>query len=138
MRGLILALVALAVAPAAALAGPIFPESDGSPNADGIRTLYLLIFILAWIVFLGVAGSLVWAMTKYSARKGAVAAQIHGNTRLEVAWTVIPALILVFLVVFTFIQLDDIKNPPASTIDRNGNPTASHSRFMCPAPMPSS
>jgi cytochrome c oxidase subunit 2 len=129
MRGLILALLALAAAPAAALAGPIFPETDGSPNADGIRTLYLLIFILAWIVFLGVAGALVWALVKYRARKGAVAAQIHGNTRLEIGWTVGAFLILIFITAFTFITLPEIKNPSASDIDENGNPIASNAVY---------
>jgi cytochrome c oxidase subunit II len=56
-----------------------------------------------------------------------VAAQIHGNTRLEVGWTVGAGVILIFITIFTFIMLPDIKNPPASDIDANGNPvTASN------------
>jgi len=126
-RGLTAALAGLALAPAAASAGAIFPEKGGSENADKIWTLYLLIFILAWIVFLGVAGALLWALVKFRARKGTVAAQIHGNTRLEVGWTVGAFVILVFITVFTFITLPGIKNPPASDIDANGNPvTASN------------
>ena len=126
-RGLSAALVGLALAPAAANAGIFFPEKGGSENADKIWTLYLLIFILAWIVFIGVAGALVWAMIKFRARRGMVAAQIHGNTRLEVGWTVGAGVILVFITIFTFIMLPDIKNPPASDIDANGNPvTASN------------
>jgi cytochrome c oxidase subunit 2 len=126
-RGLAAALVGLALAPAAAQAGIFFPEKGGSENADKIWTLYLLIFILAWIVFIGVAGALAWAMLKYRARKGMVAAQIHGNTRLEIGWTVGAFVILVFITVFTFITLPGIKNPPASDIDENGNPvTASN------------
>ena len=126
-RGLSAALVGLALAPAAANAGIFFPEKGGSENADKIWTLYLLIFILAWIVFIGVAGALLWAMIKFRARKGMVAAQIHGNTRLEVGWTVGAFVILVFITIFTFITLPAIKNPPASDIDANGNPvTASN------------
>ena len=126
-RGLTAALAGLALAPAAANAGIFFPEKGGSENADKIWTLYLLIFILAWIVFLGVAGALVWAMFKFRARKGMVAAQIHGNTRLEIGWTVGACVILIFITIFTFIMLPDIKNPPASDIDANGNPvTASN------------
>jgi len=126
-RGLTAALAGLALAPAAANAGIFFPEKGGSENADKIWTLYLLIFILAWIVFIGVAGALVWAMFKFRARRGMVAAQIHGNTRLEVGWTVGAGVILVFITIFTFIMLPDIKNPPASDIDANGNPvTASN------------
>jgi cytochrome c oxidase subunit 2 len=126
-RALTAALAGLALAPAAANAGFFFPEKGGSENADKIWTLYLLIFILAWIVFIGVAGALVWALFKFRARKGTVAAQIHGNTRLEVGWTVGAFVILVFITVFTFITLPGIKNPAASDIDENGNPvTASN------------
>ena len=126
-RGLTAALAGLALAPAAANAGIFFPEKGGSENADKIWTLYLLIFILAWIVFIGVAGALVWAMIKFRARRGMVAAQIHGNTRLEVGWTVGAGVILIFITIFTFIMLPGIKNPPASDIDANGNPvTASN------------
>jgi len=137
-RALTAALAGLALAPAAANAGFFFPEKGGSKNADEIWTLYLLIFILAWIVFIGVAGALVWALFKFRARKGTVAAQIHGNTRLEVGWTVGAFVILVFITVFTFITLPNIKNPPASDIDANGNPvTASNVLYAAtdqPAP----
>jgi cytochrome c oxidase subunit II len=123
-RGLCAAVIGLAMAPAAASAGLLFPEKGGSPNADKIWTLYLLIFILALLVFIGVGGSLVWAMFRFRARKGDVAAQIHGNTRLEIGWTVGAFLILVFITVFTFITLPGIKDPPASDIDANGNAVA--------------
>src|SRR5215207_6117883 len=128
-RAMTAALAGLALAPAAASAGVFFPERGGSENADKIWTLYLLIFILAWIVFLGVAGALLWAMIKFRARprRNMVAAQIHGNTRLEIGWTVGAFVILVFITVFTFITLPGIKNPAASDIDENGNPvTASN------------
>jgi cytochrome c oxidase subunit 2 len=123
-RGLGGAVLGLALTPAVANAGFIFPEKGGSPNADKIWTLYLLIFILALFVFVGVAGTLLWALIKYRARKGTVAAQIHGNTRLEIGWTVGAFVILVFITVFTFITLPGIKDPPASDIDANGNPVA--------------
>jgi len=123
-RGLAAALLGLAVTPAVASAGLIFPQKGGSPNADKIWTLYVLIFVLALIVFIGVAGTLIWSLIKYRARKGAVAAQIHGNTRLEIGWTVGAFLILIFITVFTFVTLPGIKDPPRSDIDANGNPVA--------------
>ena len=123
-RGLAAALLGLAVTPAVASAGLIFPEKGGSPNADKIWTLYVLIFVLALLVFIGVGGALLWALFKFRARKGAVAAQIHGNTRLEIGWTVGAFLILIFITVFTFITLPGIKDPPRSDIDANGNPVA--------------
>jgi cytochrome c oxidase subunit 2 len=114
---------ALVLAPAAS-AGWFLPESGGSPNADGIRTLYILIAVIGLVIFIGVEGLLVYSMIRFRARKGRVAAQIHGNTQLEIGWTVGAAAILIFLTVFTFLLLDDIKNPAASDIDSSGNPVA--------------
>ena len=75
---------------------------------------------MALVVFVGVEGTLIWFLIKFKARRGRVAAQIHGNTRLEIGWTVGAAVILVFITVVTFIKLPGIKNPPASDIDANG------------------
>jgi cytochrome c oxidase subunit 2 len=118
---------ALLAAPAAH-AGTFLPEG-GTPGADAIRTLYIMISVLALIIFLGVEGLIVYSMIKFRARKGRVAAQIHGNTRLEIGWTVGAALILVFITVFTFIVLDDVKNPQASDIDAQGNPVAASTQY---------
>jgi len=90
------------------------PEAGGSPNADKIRTLWWVIFAIALIVFIGVEGLLFYSLFKFRARKGAVPAQIRGNTRLEIGWTVGAALILVVLGIFTFVLLPGIRNPPNS------------------------
>jgi cytochrome c oxidase subunit 2 len=95
-------------------ADAIGPESGGSPNADSIKTLYILIFVLALIIFIGVEGLLLYSMIRYRARKGRVAAQIHGNTPLEIGWTVGAAAILIFITAFTFIKLGSIKDPKPS------------------------
>jgi cytochrome c oxidase subunit II len=109
-----LALVGMLVLTSAASAGLLAPEAGGSKNADSIRTLYWLVFGLGMIIFVGVEGVLIYSLFKYRARKGAVAAQIHGNTQLEIGWTVGAAVILVFIAVFTFATLPSIRNPPNS------------------------
>ena len=119
----LLLVLGLALIPSLALAGVASadfwsPEDGGSPNADTIDDLYWMLFILATIVFIGVEGALIYALVKYKARKGAVPAQIRGNTRLEIGWTVGAALILVVIAVVTFIQLDDVRTAPES--DPNG------------------
>jgi cytochrome c oxidase subunit 2 len=127
---------ALVLAPAAS-AGWFLPESDGSPNADAIRTLYILIALIGLVIFIGVEGLLVYSLWRFRARKGRIAAQIHGNTQLEIGWTVGAAAILIFLTVFTFVLLDDIKSPAASEIDREGNPIAAGTLYAAtdqPAP----
>jgi cytochrome c oxidase subunit II len=114
---------ALVLAPAAS-AGWFLPESDGSPNADAIRTLYILIAVIGLVIFIGVEGLLIYSLIRFRARKGRVAAQIHGNTQLEIGWTVGAAAILIFLTVFTFLLLDDVKNPAPSQINAEGEPVA--------------
>jgi cytochrome c oxidase subunit 2 len=115
---LALALVGSAVFASSAFAGFITPESGGSPNADHISSLYKIVLYIAIFVFVVVEGALFYSVFKFRAKKGRVAAQIHGNTRLEISWTVGAALILVALAVITFSQLGSIQNPPNS--DANG------------------
>ena len=129
LRALAPALAALLVTAVPASAGLILPEAGPTQNAQDTRTLYIIILVLAVIVFLGVEGVLFYCLFKYRAQRGRVAAQIHGNTRLEIGWTVGAAVILVFLTVATFVMLPGIKNPAASSIDENGNPVASNAAF---------
>jgi cytochrome c oxidase subunit II len=103
----------LIIAPSA-LANFLTPKSGGSPNADQIHSLYVIILILAAIVFVIVEGALVYSVYKFRAKKSKVAAQIHGNTRLEIGWTVGAALILVVITIVTFVKLPSITNPPNS------------------------
>jgi len=128
-RALAPALLALLITAVPASAGLILPEAGPTENAQDTQTLYSIVLVLAVIVFVGVEGVLIYCMFKYRARKGRVAAQIHGNTRLEIGWTVGAAVILVFLTVATFVMLPGIKNPAASDIDMNGNPVASNAAF---------
>jgi cytochrome c oxidase subunit 2 len=90
------------------------PLSGGSPNADEINSLYKITLVVALIIFFAVEVGLAYALIKFRKRKGAVAAQIHGNTRLEVGWTAAAALILVALAVLTFTRLSSIQDPPNS------------------------
>jgi cytochrome c oxidase subunit 2 len=108
------ALAALVLAPTA-LADVFTPESGGSPNADKIDSLYKIILYVGIVIFLVVEGTLIWALVKYRARRdGPKPAQIHGNTPLELGWTIGAALILVVLAVVTFIFLPDIQDPAES------------------------
>ena len=105
--------VALLMSPAA-FANFITQKSGGSPNANQISSLYKIILYIAAVVFVLVVGTLVYSLFKFRAKKGAVAAQIHGNTRLEISWTMAAALIVVAITVVTFVKLKGITNPPNS------------------------
>jgi cytochrome c oxidase subunit 2 len=101
--------------PAVASANFLTPKAGGSPNANQIDSLYKIVLYIAAVVFVIVEGALVYSVIRFRAKKNRVAAQIHGNTRLEIGWTVAAALILVVLTVVTFVKLPSIINPPNST-----------------------
>jgi len=116
---LLLALVLLAsliLAPEA-LANFITPKSGGSPNADQIHSLYMIVLYIAAVVFVIVEGALAYSLYRFRAKRNPVAAQIHGNTRLEIGWTAAAAVILLVLTVVTFVKLPSIVDPPNSGSD---------------------
>jgi cytochrome c oxidase subunit II len=113
-----LAALLLLALPAVALGDALTPESGGSPNAHAIDTLYKIVLAIAVVILILVEAALAWCIVKFRARKGRVAAQIHGNTNLEIGWTLGAALILVVLSVVTFVTLPRITDPPNS--DANG------------------
>ncbi|MBV9465857.1 MAG: cytochrome c oxidase subunit II [Solirubrobacterales bacterium] len=111
---LALALGCLLILAPDALANFLTPKSGGSPNANQIDSLYKIVLYIAAVVFVGVEGALLYSVLRFRAKRGAVAAQIHGNTRLEIGWTVAAGLILVVLTVVTFVKLPSIIDPPNS------------------------
>ena len=112
LPALFLGVVGTLILSPVALADFWSPESGGSPNADKIDTLYWVLFALGVLVFLGVEGLMVYSLFKFRARKGAVPAQIRGNTRLEIGWTVGAAVLLVIIAIVTFTQLNGIRQAP--------------------------
>lgn len=90
------------------------PEAGGSPNADAIHSLYMVLFVTGVIIFFLVEGLLIYALWRFRASRGHEAKQIHGNTTLEIAWTGGAAVIVVILAVVSFLKLDEIRKPPNS------------------------
>jgi len=111
---LVAAALWLVLAPGAS-ADVLTPESGGSPNADRIDTLYKITFYMGVVVFVAVESLLIYTLWKYRHRRGnPEPAQIRGNTRLEIGWTVGAALILVVISTITFIMLPGIRRPDPS------------------------
>jgi cytochrome c oxidase subunit II len=88
------------------------PQSGGSSNANEIDGLYKIVLYIALVIFVGVEGALGYALYRFRAKKGAVAAQIHGNTRLEIGWTVGAVVLVLAIAVLTFAKMGSIVNPP--------------------------
>lgn len=105
----LLLLLVLAGAACSAPQTTIEPMSD---QADSIQSLYELVFWLAAVVFVGVLVMTLVFSLMFREREGAVARQFHGNTRLEVLWTLIPVGIVLVIAVPTFQTIFDTSGDP--------------------------
>jgi cytochrome c oxidase subunit 2 len=91
---------------------PVAPES---PNAEGIRDSWLFVSIFVFAIFVLVEGLLIAFIWKYRRQKRPRfedGAPIHGATKLELAWTAGPVLVLFVIAAFVFIELPGIKDVP--------------------------
>jgi cytochrome c oxidase subunit 2 len=73
-------------------------QAAAGPIKRGVIALHDLVLVIITLITLFVAGLLVWVVVRYNARRNPVPSRISHNTVLEMAWTLIPVLIL--LVIF--------------------------------------
>jgi len=99
LRTALFLLGAAALAPASASALPFWmhlPE-QASTYAPQIDNMFHLIMWITGVIFVIVEVLFVYFLWKYRHKEGRTAHYTHGNNRLEVIWTIIPALICVML-----------------------------------------
>ena len=72
------------------------PENVSTYGKE-IDSMYELIYWITAITFILVAITMIAFLIKYRHREGRRATYSHGNTTLEIVWTIVPALILVML-----------------------------------------
>jgi cytochrome c oxidase subunit II len=82
-----------------------------SEERGPIDTLFDVMIVLSSFVFAIVIVMFGFAIWKYRAKPGdeSDGEPIHGNTRLEIAWTVIPTIIVLFGAGYSWVVLDDIE-----------------------------
>ena len=82
------------------------------PVAQRQEDLFMIIFWAAIFVFVVVGGFLLFTVLKFRNRAG-TPRQTHGNTRLEIALTIAPAIVLIVVAVPTISALFYIADPPS-------------------------
>ncbi|MDQ3897819.1 MAG: cytochrome c oxidase subunit II [Actinomycetota bacterium] len=97
------------------------PQDTLEPKGDVARRIDHLInpvFIVAGVVFVLVEGLILLVIFKFRARPDSPEPeQIHGNTRLEVGWTLAPALILVAVAIPTIATIFDLARKPENPVN---------------------
>ena len=135
-----LALIALALALAVTACAdehPLDTLTEAGPDAQEINDLFFPVLGVAIVVFFLVQGAIIYLAVRYRARRRATAAaaggddpagddlygdddypeQVHGNLRLELAWTIIPTILLAVISVFTLISLVELNEVSAAEDD---------------------
>jgi cytochrome c oxidase subunit 2 len=93
------------------------PENVSTYGRD-IDWLFHLIYVITGVTFILVAVAMIWFLIAYRDRPGRRARYTHGNTTLEVVWTIVPALILVILTALSAPAWSKIKmtRPPSDFV----------------------
>jgi cytochrome c oxidase subunit 2 len=118
---LIIGAIASALGIALGLIIDWFP-TPASTQAGPIDTLYDVLVIISVPVFVLVTVVVLFSVWKFRQRPGEEFADgppIHGNTRLEVIWTAIPAIVLVALCTYSYVVLTDIEEAKANEMRIN-------------------
>jgi cytochrome c oxidase subunit 2 len=107
---------------------PAFGQNDGVTNifrplsqpAQEIKETSLLVLEVCAVIFVVVAGLLVYGLIRFRHRTGDEASeppQVYGSNQIELAWTVLPVLIVFVLILVTSRTIADIQNrksPPGA------------------------
>ena len=100
--------LALAAAEPALAQSGVGPPTSGTPSGRAINELYWFVFGICAVVFVLVETALILFILRFRRRPttepGAEGPQIHGNTRLEIIWTLIPAAILALIAVVVLVR----------------------------------
>ena len=129
MRGvpiakLIVAVIILTVITSVIMLIPNWNGEEASTAAPKIDDLLDVMIVLSSFVFSIVLVMLAYSLWRWRVRPGdeGDGAPIHGNTRLEIAWTVIPTVIVLFGAIYSWITLSDIEahDPNRMAVDVYG------------------
>jgi cytochrome c oxidase subunit II len=91
--------------------GGLAPVSPASPDAKNIRDIYWLILAISVGIFVLVVGALLIFIVRYRSKgrpREIEGSQVRGHTKLELAWTAGPVILLAFISSFVFWKVSDI------------------------------
>ena len=108
---------------------PAFGQNDGVTNifrplaqpAQEIKETSFLVLVVCAVIFIVVGGLLVYSLIRFRHRAGDEASeppQVYGSNQIELAWTVMPILIVFVLILVTSRTIADIQNrkPPPGAL----------------------
>jgi cytochrome c oxidase subunit 2 len=87
--------------------------TTGARQAD---LIFLWILALAVLLLIGITGTMIWFVIRYSRKRHPVAEQIHGSTWLEIVWTLVPLVVFIGIFYFGWTSYEFEENAPADSM----------------------
>ncbi len=94
-----------------------------TPISQDLYGLHMLVFWICVAIGALVFGAMAWSILHHRKSKGAVAANFHESTTIEIVWTVVPLLILIGIAIpatGTLLDLEDAKTDADITLQVTG------------------
>lgn len=115
VAALLLLLTVLFLIGCGAFGGDQNTFAPGGDVADKQKNLFFVVLWPAIVILILVTGVLVYSMVRFRRRRDdePPPKQVHGNIRLEIAWTVLPALLLIGIAVPTIDGIVDLARSPS-------------------------
>jgi len=96
------------------------PNHPAGPVDAAQNDVYFWIFWASVVVFFGVASLIVYSAIRFRRRhEDDEPAQVHGNSRLEIAWTLVPLAILLSLFGYTASKMPFIASAPRGAMNKS-------------------
>jgi cytochrome c oxidase subunit 2 len=88
----------------------LYPPDAATTSAEDVRGLYDIVFAIAVAIFVVVEGLIVWSILRYRRKAGddELPPQTHGNNVVEVLWTLIPTVIVLYLFAISYQTLSTV------------------------------
>ena len=134
-------LVAIAIGVLAGIAGLVvgivnpFMSDAASTQGVLIDTLFGITLGLATAVFVIVQGFLLYSIIRFGREPGdeTDAVPVRGNTRLEIFWTAVPAIVILFVGLLSYQVLADIERPKADQLTVEVKPSSTPGSTTTPS-----
>jgi cytochrome c oxidase subunit 2 len=106
-----LLLLALVAAGCASQVPQLYPPHAATSQGAEVSSLYDIVFVLAVLIFLAVEGAIIYAVVRYRRKPDDtdLPPQTHGNNLVEIIWTIIPTIIVVYLFVVSWQALNTVE-----------------------------
>lgn len=109
--GVVVLLIAIiAVVFISGVGSALYPPKPATTEGEATSSLYDIVFAIAVAVFIAVEGLIVWSILRYRRRPTDVdlPPQTHGNNLVEVIWTLIPTVIVLYLFAVSYSTLNTV------------------------------